>query len=75
MHREIALNHLSPGDDVEFDAVWKLPGDVEKAEGLIFMENGQLYVGLDVDLKEKPNKKNLVRFAGYLLGFVRTAAV
>ena len=57
----LAEDHLTPGADVEFDAVWTLPDELGKAEGLIFTEDGQVYVGLDIDLEEQ-DEENLVRF-------------
>ena len=60
----LASEDLSPGDDVEFDAIWKLPAHMDKPEGLIFTDDGRLYVGLDVDLVDKRNKKNLALFSG-----------
>lgn len=60
----LAPNDLSPGDDIEFDALWKLPAHMHNAEGLIFTDDGTLYVGLDVDLAKQPSQKNLALFPG-----------
>jgi uncharacterized protein YjiK len=58
----LGADDLPPGADAELDAVWTLPEELEKAEGLTFAGDGQVYVGLDVDLEEDPRAKNLVRF-------------
>jgi uncharacterized protein YjiK len=58
----LASKDLSPGDDIEFDAIWKLPPHMDNAEGLIFADDGSVYVGLDMDLVKKPNQNNLASF-------------
>jgi uncharacterized protein YjiK len=60
----LAAKDLAPGDDIEFDAIWKLPAHMDNAEGLIFTDDGSLYVGLDVDLVKRPDQTNVVMFPG-----------
>jgi len=60
----LASNDPSPGDDLEFDAIWKLPAHMENAEGLVFADDGSFYVGLDIDLVKAPSQKNLALFSG-----------
>ena len=60
----LASKNLSPGDDLDFDTVWKLPAHMENAEGLVFADDGSFYVGLDIDLVKAPSQKNLALFSG-----------
>jgi uncharacterized protein YjiK len=58
----LAVDELRAGVEAKLDALWTLPDEFGKAEGLTFAVDGEIYVGLDVDIEKQPNERNLVRF-------------
>lgn len=57
----VAVKDLVPGDEVELDRGWRLPDKFANPEGLTFAGSGELYVGLDIDLTDRPKKRSLLR--------------
>jgi hypothetical protein len=55
--------NVNVGDELEPERCWSLPDGVTNAEGLIFSDDGCAHVGLDVDLRAKRSRGNLLRFA------------
>ena len=40
---------------MDYDAYWKLPADLKKAEGLIIDADMRPWISIDIKQKDKPN--------------------